>query len=132
FRDSRATENVTPLEHEHLAAGAREIRRCRQAVMAASDDYGVVFHFNRAADTMRIGGVRRWPSVFADWWMRRTTSMPLITRPNAAKPWPSGFLAPPKSSDGWSWMQMKKSDRAESAAVPRAIEIAPSTCFSPV
>ncbi len=57
--------------------------------------------------------------------------MPETTRPNAAKPWPSGLRMPPKSSDGWSLMQMNQPDVALSA-VPRAIEMAPSTCLSPV
>ena len=42
--------------------------------------------------------------------------MPLTTRPNAAPPWPSSNRLPPKSSDGWSSRQMKKSERALSAA----------------
>ena len=39
---------------------------------------------------------------------------PDTTRPKAAKPWPSGLRAPPKSSDGKSPMQMKKSEVAVS------------------
>ena len=57
--------------------------------------------------------------------------MPETTRPNAAKPWPSGLRWPPKSSDGWSLTQMNQPEVALSA-VPRAIDTAPSTCFSPV
>ena len=38
---------------------------------------------------------------------------------------------PPKSSEGWSPMQMKKSEVAVSGPL-RAMEIAPSTCFKPV
>ena len=43
--------------------------------------------------TMRVivtGGVRRCASA-ADAWIFRTTSMPRVTRPNAAKPCPSRF-----------------------------------------
>src|SRR6185369_9657884 len=38
----RAADALTTLEHQHLAAGAREIRRTREPVMAAADDDGVV------------------------------------------------------------------------------------------
>ena len=44
FGDRRAAEDVTPLEHEHLAARAREIGGGGQAVVAAADDDGVVLH----------------------------------------------------------------------------------------
>jgi hypothetical protein len=41
----RATKHVAPLEHEHAPARARQIRRVRQAVVAATDhDYVVLFH----------------------------------------------------------------------------------------
>ena len=36
--DGRAAEHVTAFEHQHLAPGAREIRRRGQAVVAAADD----------------------------------------------------------------------------------------------
>jgi hypothetical protein len=49
--------------------------------------------------------------------MARTTSSPLTIRPKAAKPCPSGFLLPPKSSSGWSPIQLKKSAVAVSGAV---------------
>ena len=49
-------------------------------------------------------------------WIFFTTSMPLTTRANAAPPCPSSNRLPPKSSDGWSSRQMKKSERAVSAA----------------
>ena len=85
-----------------------------------------------------IGGVSFWASVLVlrsdddgACWILRTTSMPETTRPNAAKPWPSGLRWPPKSSDGWSLMQMNQPEVALSA-VPRAIDTAPSTCFNPV
>ena len=51
--------------------------------------------------------------------------MPSVTRPKAANPWPSGFRFPPKSSAGWSPMQMKKSDVAVSGP-SRAMESVPS------
>src|SRR5437868_2081007 len=42
FGHRRAAEHVPPLEHEHLAAGARQIGGVHQAVMAAADDDDVV------------------------------------------------------------------------------------------
>jgi hypothetical protein len=56
--------------------------------------------------------------------------MPATTLPKAAKPWPSGLRAPPKSSDGWSLMQMNQPELAVGRAA--AIETAPSTCLRPV
>src|SRR5215203_6035548 len=44
--------------------------------------------------------------------MRRATSSPRTTRPKAAKPCPSGFRMPPKSSAGCGPRQMKKLDVA--------------------
>ena len=38
----RAAEHVPPLEHQHLAPGAREIGGVDQAVVAAADDDDVV------------------------------------------------------------------------------------------
>jgi hypothetical protein len=40
--DRRAAEHVAPLEHEHLAARAGEIRRIDEPVVAAADDDDVV------------------------------------------------------------------------------------------
>ena len=57
--------------------------------------------------------------------------MPATTLPKAAKPCPSGLRMPPKSSDGWSPMQMKKLWVAVSGP-PRAIETVPSSCRIPV
>ena len=71
-----------------------------------------------------IGGASDWPLAGA-WWIRRTTSIPAITRPKAAKPCPSGLRFPPKSSSGWSPTQIKKSEVAVSGP-SRAIEITPS------
>ncbi len=58
-------------------------------------------------------------------WILRTMSIPFVTRPNAANPWPSALRLPPKSSSGWAPMQMKKSDVALSGP-PRAMESVPS------
>ena len=44
FGDGGAAEHVPPLEHEHLAAGAREVGGRGQAVVAAADDDRVVAH----------------------------------------------------------------------------------------
>ena len=63
--------------------------------------------FTRDTFRILIGGIRRCASTFVERsgdegaaWIFRTTSIPEITRPNAAKPWPSGLRLPPKSSDG--------------------------------
>ena len=45
--DGRAAEHVAPLEHDDLAARAREIRRARQPVVPAADDDRVVSHAPR-------------------------------------------------------------------------------------
>ena len=42
FGDGRAADDVTPLDDEHLATRARQIRRRRQAVVPGADDDGVV------------------------------------------------------------------------------------------
>ena len=88
-----------------------------------------------------MGGVRRWspaltPSLAPEGpegeaWILRTVSIPEVTRPNTAKPWPSGFLWPPKSISGWSPMHIENPDVAESGEF-LGIESAPSTCFKPV
>ena len=48
--DRRAAEHVAPLEHEHLAPRAREIRRVHQAVVAAADDDDIVIGHMRTAE----------------------------------------------------------------------------------
>ena len=42
FGDRRAAEHVAPLEHEHLAARARQVGGVDEAVVAAADDDDVV------------------------------------------------------------------------------------------
>ena len=44
FGDGGAAEHVPPLEHEHLAPGARQIGGAGQAVVPAADDDRVVPH----------------------------------------------------------------------------------------
>ena len=44
FGDGGAAEHMTPLEHQHLASGARQIRRAGQAVVPAPDHDRVVTH----------------------------------------------------------------------------------------
>jgi len=65
----------------------------------------------RFPDRIGTAGSRRCPSE-GDGWIARASSMPSITRPNAAKPCLSGLRVPRKSRLGWSPMQMKKLDRA--------------------
>ena len=48
----------------------------------------------RLTEMMRAGKMSVCPSVVPAW-MVRTTSMPSVTWPNAAKPWPSGLRIPP-------------------------------------
>ena len=52
-----AAEHVAPLEHEHLAARAGEIRRVHQAVVAAADDDDVVIR--HAPNQTRTAGSRK-------------------------------------------------------------------------
>ena len=44
FGDGAAAHQFAPLEHQHLAAGARQIGGGDQAVVAAADDDGIVLH----------------------------------------------------------------------------------------
>jgi len=88
-----------------------------------------------------MAGVSRWspaltPSFAAvgpegEAWILRTISIPEVTRPKTANPWPSAFRRPPKSISGWSPMQIEKLDVAESGVL-RAIERDPFRCFNPV
>jgi hypothetical protein len=109
-RADRADRRVQ--EHDVARADAQRAEAVGQ-VRAAAHPQGL-----RRTERMTTGGVSACWSAGAAW-MRRTTSMPRTTRPKAAKPWPSGLRAPPKSSAGWSPMQMKKSDVAVVGAVAR-------------
>ena len=121
--------------HETRAIGARP--GSAQRASPATSRWRCSSHWKRATLVTAIGGVSFWASELVlrsvddgACWILRTTSMPETTRPKAAKPWPSGFRRPPKSSDGWSLTQMNQPEVALSA-VPRAIDTAPSTCFEP-
>src|SRR4029079_15658139 len=66
-----------------------------------------------------------------DAWIALTTSMPRMTRPKTANPWPSGLRRPPKSIVGCSQMAIENDAVAVSGPF-LAIDTAPSRCFSPV
>jgi len=56
-------------------------------------------YFLRSTFSITIGGFKVWPS-WADIWIFLMTSIPRVTWPKAAKPWPSELRLPPKSSSG--------------------------------
>ena len=43
FGDGGAADHAAPFEYAHLEASCREIARADETVVAATDDYGVVF-----------------------------------------------------------------------------------------
>ena len=59
FRHRRAAEDVAALEHQHLAAGARQVGGGRQAVVAAADDDDVVLHARDSIPPPRVGAAAR-------------------------------------------------------------------------
>jgi hypothetical protein len=58
-------------------------------------------------------------------------AFPLVTRPKAVKPWPSGLRKPPRSNEGGAPLQMKNSEVAVLGST-RAIDNTPFRCLMPV
>jgi hypothetical protein len=53
--DCRTADHVAAFEYEHTAAGTRQICRVRQAVVAPTDDDGVVlFHRDLQSETQKL------------------------------------------------------------------------------
>ena len=46
FADRGAADDVTPLEHQHLAAGAREVSRGSESVVPGANDDGVILRWH--------------------------------------------------------------------------------------
>ena len=96
FRPKRSCRIADPLSWGQAAILSEMLSSGKAGILNAPD----LEDLDRRRQPLRFGVGRSRSADEGAAWILRTTSMPDTTRPNAAKPWPSGLRAPPKSSDG--------------------------------